>query len=287
VVFEALEQLVRAFGDPALGLRVGPHTDQGTYGVIERAAAAADTLDQALEVLARHLRLANQAASLQVTKTDTEAAIRYTPHVAHPPAANDVAVVSLAAFLRRHCAIPVHIREVWVTQSSPSYAAVYPETLGAPVRFEMPSNAVLIDVEALSAPMRSRSPDMRHAFEARAARLAQDVGSQSVLAFQVKQRIESELARGPVSMGAVARRVRMSVATLRRKLDEEGTSYSEILDRVREELARHLIAASPRPLSEVSRMLGFSHVRAFTRAFHRWTGKSPSEIRNGIKPLGG
>ena len=71
----------------------------------------------------------------------------------------------------------------------------------------------------------------------------------------------------------------MSTRTLRRRLLEHRTSYHEILDRVRRELADELLGDPDHKLSEVAFLLGFSDASAFHRAYVRWTGKTPASRR--------
>jgi AraC-like DNA-binding protein len=72
----------------------------------------------------------------------------------------------------------------------------------------------------------------------------------------------------------------MSVATLRRRLGDEGTTHSELLDEVRRELAAKYLGDMSLAISEVAFLLGFSHVTAFYKAFRRWSnGVTPAEFR--------
>ena len=71
----------------------------------------------------------------------------------------------------------------------------------------------------------------------------------------------------------------MSSRTLQRKLEDEGTSYNDVLNETRRELALRYIKEESLPLTEVSFLLGFSDSAAFSRAFKRWQGLSPSEYR--------
>ena len=88
------------------------------------------------------------------------------------------------------------------------------------------------------------------------------------------------LAAGDVSMADMARRTAMSVATLRRRLAEEGTSHSQLLDDVRRELAERYLSDRSLAISEVAFLLGFSHVTAFYKAFRRWSrGPTPAAFR--------
>jgi len=62
-------------------------------------------------------------------------------------------------------------------------------------------------------------------------------------------------------------------------LEDEGTSFREMLDATRADLARSYVRDSRMPLSEVAFALGFSEPAAFHRAFKRWTGTTPSGLR--------
>ncbi len=71
----------------------------------------------------------------------------------------------------------------------------------------------------------------------------------------------------------------MSVRTLHNRLAESGTTYQQLLDRTRRELAEQYMQQPNISVSEVAYLLGFSDCSNFSRAFHRWTGQSPSDFR--------
>ena len=73
----------------------------------------------------------------------------------------------------------------------------------------------------------------------------------------------------------------MSTRSLRRQLRAEETSYRQILDDVRCELAQRYLAEEQRPVEEVAFALGFSDGSAFHKAFRRWTGESPTGFARG------
>jgi len=73
----------------------------------------------------------------------------------------------------------------------------------------------------------------------------------------------------------------MSARTLQRRLESEGASFSEIVDGVRERLARQWLGEEGRSLVEIAFALGFSDLAAFSRAFKRWTGRPPGAWRSG------
>ena len=71
----------------------------------------------------------------------------------------------------------------------------------------------------------------------------------------------------------------VSLRSLQRKLKEEDTSYKDLLEETRRQLALQYLRDSRRSIGEITYLLGFSEPSNFTRAFKRWTGKSPVQYR--------
>ena len=96
----------------------------------------------------------------------------------------------------------------------------------------------------------------------------------------LRQVLRAGIARGVASGDDVARRLHLSRRTLNRRLKAEGTTFQRVLDEVRFELARKLLADARLPITEVSECLGYTTASAFTRAFRRWSGRSPAGWRD-------
>ncbi len=76
-------------------------------------------------------------------------------------------------------------------------------------------------------------------------------------------------------MAATARALNMSRQTLYRRLKAEGTSFERVLDDLRRETALSYLESERLSVSETAYLVGFSDRSAFSRAFKRWTGRSP------------
>jgi AraC-like DNA-binding protein len=88
------------------------------------------------------------------------------------------------------------------------------------------------------------------------------------------------LPSGSVTEDQVAASLNMSLRTLQRKLNDTDTTYKEVLDGTRRDLAIQYVRSRRMPIGEVSYLLGFAEPSNFTRAFKRWTGSSPSDFRD-------
>src|SRR5260370_24599967 len=101
----------------------------------------------------------------------------------------------------------------------------------------------------------------------------------SQLRSRVENAISSLLPHGRVAVEDVARRLGMSERTLARNLSDEGVNFTEILQQLRRDLAVRYLDDRKLHVSKIAWLLGFHEVSAFTHAFRRWTGKTPSQMR--------
>ena len=96
----------------------------------------------------------------------------------------------------------------------------------------------------------------------------------------VENELEKLLPHGKANAKAVARTLALSVRTLSRRLAEEGTTYAEVVDRLRRSLALQYLKEPGIAVSEIAWLLGYEGSTSFNHAFKRWTGRSPTEARN-------
>ncbi|MNR30432.1 HTH-type transcriptional regulator VirS [compost metagenome] len=103
---------------------------------------------------------------------------------------------------------------------------------------------------------------------------------------KVRDCLLRQFSEGEVSRHATADIMHMTERTLLRRLKDEGTTFQEVLDRLREELAYEYLGRTETTVQTVSSMLGFSDASTFSRAFKRWTGRRPSLAQERQKSLG-
>ena len=82
-------------------------------------------------------------------------------------------------------------------------------------------------------------------------------------------------------MDMIASKMGLSHQSLYRNLKAEGTTFEKVLDELRHQLALRYLRAKKASVNETAYLVGFSEPAAFSRAFKRWTGVSPREMRQG------
>jgi len=146
----------------------------------------------------------------------------------------------------------------------------------APVKFGSDLYKIEFDLEAA---MRKITPPpparlTTNAVYQRIVDAVENAGSPEGAQLGAKSMVRDALLRGVVEQTAVAAQMGVSVATLRRRLDEENTSFRDLRREVLNDTAKRLLQ-SKRSIADVSEALGFSEFRSFNRAFKDWNGLTP------------
>lgn len=117
------------------------------------------------------------------------------------------------------------------------------------------------------------------AFLAEVAKALEPRPRESEFRRDIEARLEPMLATGTIRIDQVARQLGLSRQTLYRRLKAEGVTFAGLLDSLRRRLALRYLREDGVPVKDAAYRLGFSDPAAFSRAFKRWTGKSPRDVR--------
>ena len=287
-VMALLKEAVDRTGDRSIGLRAGASVERGDFAALEYAASSCANLRDAILCVSRYMCLLNEAAEIRLTEEGDRAVWRYrvTDGVPQPPEANDFVIACAITFARMYADVPGSVDlegsliEVHFTHAEATDAAGYKQFFGLDVKLGMPDNACVFTRSSLEMPMRRANATFHVAFEAYAKELAERLRGQQSVAGRAREVVLTQLRSGASGMSSVARTMGMSVATLRRRLQVENTTHSEILDRVRYDLAKAYLLDLGLSIREIAFLLGYSHAKAFYNAFKRWSGgASPAEYR--------
>jgi AraC-like DNA-binding protein len=267
--------------NPALGLDVGRGVHLPQLGMVGLAIMSTSTLRAALEVGLRHSKRIAPTFDLSL-EVDGPIA-RFVVREAVPTApfqafAHELLLVAYAVQGRALLGRPLPVRRVQLAYARPDYADRYRELYDVPYTFDAGTTLVELDAIALEERLAFGDPASAKIAEQYFAEHPLPQSETDGLVSQVRTRLSA--ARGkPPEVAQIARDLQTSERSLRRGLHELGTSYQELLDDVRKQRALEWTRSTAMPFDQLASLLGFADVRSFRRAFKRWTGKTPSELR--------
>jgi AraC-like DNA-binding protein len=164
---------------------------------------------------------------------------------------------------------------------APPYEREYRPAFGIPVEFSQGENALVFQTSGLDAALPTADAVLHTLLLRQAATMLPTRRVSRSLIDRVKTVAREELSTSFGDQSRVARRLGMSSATLRRKLEQEHNArYTNILSDIRRDIAVTCLAESALSIDEIGRRAGFSQKTAFYRAFKRWLGCTPAEYRH-------
>lgn len=273
--------------DPALGLKAAESLTPNDLGVLEYAVRSCATLRDATRCAMRYIRLLHEAASLSLEERDELATLHFrtVDGVVQEPAANDFEVAVFVGLARRYTgAAHEQPLEVHLAHATPTSAADYQRLFGCAPRMGMPHNALVFPRKQLATPLLHADSTLHALLDRHVTGMLERHPPDAGVAGRVRAILLANLSTERTTASQVAKALAMSPATLRRRLEEQGTTHSEILDQVRRELAERYLADATLTLSEVAFLLGYAHSHNFFKAFRRWfNGQTPSQVRSQLQ----
>lgn len=276
-----IENALQAFpAGAALGFELGLEYSLATFGVWGFALRTSETLRDAIVTGVRYLPLSTAYCAVRVIDSDDEVGIRMDPS-AIPE--------RLRPFLlERDMATGVNLLKELSLSGIPLRRLVFARPPGIdPERAERlcgirPSvagqdNLITVDRAQALLPLPSYDPDMMRLFEDQCRVRLRRI-SDSGLEGRVRRKLIGDLGLG-ATLEQVAASLAMSSRTLRRKLENEGFSYREIVEEERRQLAVQFLENTSISIDELAWRLGYSDSAGFVRAFQRWFGCSPGRYR--------
>ncbi|MBM7060816.1 AraC family transcriptional regulator [Pseudomonas sp. UL073] len=275
------ERAVQLSGNPAIGLNMASVVRPSSFHVVGYAAMSSRNLKEGFTRLVRYQRIVAEGADLSFRPVGDGYGLILAIHGDRLVPARQSAEASMAytlAFCRWMISKPLRPREVRFQGDPPADLEPYRQVFQAPLRFNAEHYALIFERADLEAPLPSANEALAQLHDRFAGEyLARFSGSR--VTHQARQTLCRLLPQGEPKRDAVAQALHLSQRTLQRRLQEEGTSFQQLLDDTRRELAAQYLAQPNLTLLEISYLLGFADPSNFFRAFRRWFDTTPGEYR--------
>lgn len=275
-------EAARLTGDESFGLHLTERPLVGDFAGLLFAMRSSATLGAAYERMIRYLRLVVQGPALDLRIDGHVARLRHYPPAEAPAPARHAVECLIAGLvvLAKQCVDSAFSpRAVRFRHAAPADIGEHRRVLGPGVRFGEAHDELEIDRALLTAPLASADAALCEVLDDHLASRLAALPSGGSFLDRARAALAAELVHGEPALPAIAARLRLHPRTLQRRLQQEGTSLSSLLDRVRADLAVRYLSEPRASISDVACHLGFSEVSTFHRAFKRWTGVTPAAYR--------
>lgn len=264
-----------------IGLELGQRMRVSSYGMLGYALLSSATLGDALGLALQYPALLGTVFTLRLLDDG---------HRVWLSASDYRDIPALGAFNAEFCLVSLKVicddllgHELPLLGARfehlrPGYHARYRRLFQCPITFTSPDNAFAFERHWLNAPLPLADPITHKAMKERCRRLNLEFTGRQAWLGRVRQLLVNQLEAAP-GLEGLARQMNCSSRTLRRHLQALGSSYQQLLDELKFERAKQLLADGQMPIHRIAEMLGYSETASFRHAFVRWSGVAPTRFR--------
>ncbi|MBL8677894.1 MAG: AraC family transcriptional regulator [Myxococcales bacterium] len=289
VPYELAEALgVRAqklLDDPRFGLHLGQFTNESSEtfddaGVLAIMASA--TVAEAIERLERFQRLWGDGNRARIAILDNGGArYTWTSPVSSPESrrhADECAMAEVVVGLRAVVSPSLAPERVRFAHSALDDVSEHEAFFRCPIAWSAEETSLELSPEVMASPMPHANAAFCRIFERQIERALARLPIAPALVDSVRAVARATLGTGHCTLEHTARALKTSPRTLQRRLHDEGTSWAQLVDALRHEIALECVARG-RSSIEIAEVLGYTDATAFHHAFKRWTGQTPEQAR--------
>ena len=273
-----LAMCTAATGDDSFSFRVGLAEGPSALSTLGYLVMNTANVRGALAALSKYLY--QFAGDVSVTQSKGLALFTYSfrfPALKGAEWIVDAAMGFAISLMRALCGPSWSPVEASFVRALPSRPADWQRHVRAPVYFGAESNLIVFSARWLDQAVERADPGLRRLLLDKVAELEARADPGDVE--RIATLIRSCVLAGEPTLDEVASRLAISTATLKRRLRAAGTSFQELLDKTRFEMACHLLRGSGASMAQITDVLGYGHASTLSRAFMRWSGMSPRQWR--------
>lgn len=284
VVGAMLEELASKSDTPHLVLDIVKAMPVGALGSVDYMWSAAPTLIDAMLRAQKFVGSATEGLRFELQPEGPIARLVQMPFIEdHPRTLNELGNAIIAARMRHVLSEHIPFTAVRFVDPNPNpdgSTKPYDDFFGVKVEFDAPFTEISFPLELLQQKLLTADPELARMLRERQRPPPTQPPPPMDLLVRSRASILASLEKDePPTILTLARDLDMSSRSLQRKLGERETTFSDVFDEVRRELATKLLSQENVLLADVAGRLGFQNLNAFHRAFRRWTGESPRSFQ--------
>ena len=265
---------------PHFGLLVGRRATIQSLGLVGRLMLHSETFGDALRGLVSHLGVQDRVIVPSLDVAGDTAIFSYAVYQSGTESSDQIldgVIAGAVNAIRDLIGAGWAPAEVLLPRGQPADMAPYRRHFRAPVRFDQEIAALVFPSRCLELRIAGADPLLRTLLEERIKQLQGE--QRSEFPDDIRRLLRVRLTSDRCSADAVAEMFAIHRRTLSRRLKEGGAGYRRISNEIRFELARQLLEDTEVPLGQIAAALDYSEASAFTRAFRRWSGETPTAWR--------
>ena len=279
-----LEIAARELDDVCYGVHLAARVDIRDADLIAYLGLASRTLGDALANLARYVRVFTEAARLDLSTDDGAVIVGFIPAEPSYFHQRQQTEFTVGVFLHAYRAftgrniVPLEVSFIHDRREKLGEVA---RLFGCKVNYRQDQARLVLKAKDMAIPIATGDDRLLKILRAYCETILEARGTNEAgLLQKVERHIMDLLPKGAARAKVVAAELGMSERTLTRRLADARTSFNELVDGLRHQLALRYVRAPDLSLTQVAFLLGYANQPAFTSAFKRWSGKSPSELRH-------
>ncbi len=286
VLIDVLDAAARLTGNDAIGLRVGMQFRPADFMDIGYAIAAAGTISEALDINCRYQPLTQDIVRLKVETIGRRTRLVCDSMIPEPARMRRVIEAIIAGYtmigrwLLYDQDQPARLVTFRHNEPEPETCEIYRELFGAAVRFGAEADMLEFDAALMNRPLANANPAQVALLRRRLDERLAAMQSGETLKFRVMNTISSQLRTGRPSLPKTAHLLGLSERTLRRRLDDLGLRFSDLLQAARREACEAYLREPGFSHAEIAQLIGYSDQSAYSRAFRSWFGMTPQAYRD-------
>lgn len=280
-MFAISDHVARQTNIDCMGFIIGDTVPVGFASTLDYVAIAAPSLRQGLKNWVRFSALSSGGIAFRFEERDGQGIFDWLVPDRYGP--NSHYLFGVSAFFVRRIQYITGISDLDVviefTVSAPKVTSDFQKEMGRRLRFDRDHDRIFIPDEYLSMAHHTAEPNLYRMAEQAALAELKSRGEEGDFLFEVCELLGTAIKDGNHGLKEISSALGMTPRTLQRRLAESGTSFRDLTEDVRKNLAGHYLKDTNLPLSEIAFLLGFSDLSSFSRSARAWYGIGPREYR--------